>query len=71
MGLVSDSPGLGSGLVLILGLMFSDFVKFFGITKFVDEWNQKWFMAMKGPRGAMFMWVRDLGHFVCYCWKNK
>ena len=18
-----------------------------------------------------FMWVRDLGHFLCYCWKNK
>ena len=29
--LVSDSPGLGSGLVFIPGLMSSSFVEFFGI----------------------------------------
>ena len=29
--LVSDSPGLGSGFVLIPGLMSSSFVEFFGI----------------------------------------
>ena len=28
-------------------------------------------MAVKGPRGALFMWVQDLGHFVCYCWKKN
>ena len=24
----------------------------------------------EGPRGALCMWVRDLGHFVCYSWKK-
>ena len=32
MGLVSSSLGLGSGFVLILGLMSSGFVVCFGIT---------------------------------------
>ena len=47
--------------------MSSGFVEFLVSLKFVDEWNQKWFMVVKGPRGALFMWVRDLDHFVCYC----
>ena len=39
--------------------------------KFVDEWNKKWFMAVKGPRGALLIWVQEMGHFVCYYWKYK
>ena len=33
MGLVPSNPGLGSGLVLIPGLMSSGFVEFFGVTE--------------------------------------
>ena len=28
---------------------------------------KKWFIAVKGPKGALFLWVRNRGHFVCYC----
>ena len=46
------------------------FVKLHEVGNF-PTWNifslKKWFMVVKGPRGALFIWVRDWGHFVCYC----
>ena len=52
-----------SPIVLMFGLdpgtdVFG-FVACFGVTVIVDECNQKWFMAVKGPRGALYLWVRD------------
>ena len=55
----SGSSGLGSGLVLIPGLRLRVLLSFSISLKFVNEWNQKWFMVVKGPSGALFMWVRD------------
>ena len=47
------------------------FVVCFGITEFVDDWKKKWFMAVKGPRGALFYMGSRFGSFCVYCWKNK
>ena len=33
--------------------------------------GKKWFMAVKGPRGALFYVDRRIGPFCVYCWKNK
>ena len=42
--------------------MSSGFVVCFGITIFGDE-------PLRDKEVPCFMWVQDLGHFVCYCWK--
>ena len=42
--------------------MSSGFVVCFGITIFGDE-------PCRDQEVPYFIWVRDLGHFVCYCWK--
>ena len=43
--------------------MSSGFVEFFDITVNVNEWNQRRFMAVKGPRGALFYMGSRFGPF--------
>ena len=33
--------------------------------------KKKWFMVMKGPRGALFYMGLRFCSFIVYCWKNK
>ena len=33
--------------------------------------TKKWFIAVKGPRGALFYMGLRFGLFWVYCWKNK
>ena len=47
--------------------MSSGFVGYFGITVIHWQMEQKMFMVVKGPRGALYLWVRDWDHFVCCC----
>ena len=66
MGLFSNSPGLIFWTIVGqaqtgFGFGFNPKTDVFGLCSVF------WYHSNSVP---CFMWVQDLGHFLCYCWKK-